>query len=92
MKVIVNLSEISSNAELLQAVTGPARITAEDLDQLYEALKNSSSELNYVFVHKSGMPEELSVYFAMLSMTIEEVSEIRHDLRVSTYYYDEEVN
>lgn len=81
---------MKSNQELLSSVTDAAKIKADDLDQLYDALAVHRDELNVVFVNKSELPEEISVYFGMLGMTIEEVSETREGLKTATYYFQEE--
>lgn len=94
MKAIIDLSQYQSKSGLLESLVmklglDPARVA--DLDSLYQSLIASSGDLDIVFIHKAKLAKALSVYFGMLTMTIEEVGESRRDLKTYTYYDEEEV-
>lgn len=95
MRVIIDLRQYQNKSELLDALIDelgldPARVV--DLDSLYEDLIKGSGELDIIFTHKADLSKSLSVYFGMLTMTIEEVAEARRDLRTETYYDEEDAS
>lgn len=93
MKAIIDLSQYKNKSELLGALVGKLGLNLKktiDLDSLYESLIVGSEDLYIVFIHKAQLSKSLSVYFGMLTMTIEEAAETRRNLKTSTYYQEEE--
>lgn len=93
MKTMIDLRQYRNKSELLGAVIDklgldPAKVV--DLDSLYENLIDGTGDTEIIFTHKSKLSKSLSVYFGMLTMTIEEVAETRRDLRTNTYYDEED--
>ncbi len=92
MTIKLDLGMFSSKTELLQAVVdkGMLRPTTKDLDALYDTLVKSKGNYNFVFTNRSKLSGDISVYFRMIEMAIEDASKRQTGITIKSYFYEEE--